>query len=57
MTLQELSDYYPTPKGDNAADVYSQAFEKFADQGTPLEKKLPVVRPWKTPAARRAAAG
>ena len=31
VTLQELDDWYPTPPvGENAADVYQQAFLKFA---------------------------
>ena len=30
VTLQELNDYYPVPQGENAADVYAQAFAKFA---------------------------
>ena len=42
VTLQELSDYYPVPQGENAAVVYAQAFAKFVG-GTPLENKLPVV--------------
>ena len=49
VTLREWSDYYPAPKGDNAAVIYAQAFAKFAGHDTPLEKKLPVVGMGKLP--------
>ncbi len=53
VTLQELSDYYPVPQGQNAAYVYSYAFSYYDDKpasNPTLDKPpLPVVGTGKLP--------
>jgi len=47
VTLQELSDYYPVPQGENAAEVYTEAFAKFTEKNSTND--LPVVGMGKLP--------
>ena len=50
VTLQELDDWYPTPPiGQNAADVYQQAFLKFSVTLKDENEKLPVLGMAKLP--------
>ncbi len=53
VTLQELSDYYPVPQGQNAAYVYNYAFyyydDKPASNPTLENPPLPVVGTGKLP--------
>jgi hypothetical protein len=53
VTLQELSDYYPVPQGQNAAYIYSYAFSYYVNEPEPSpgsgKAPLPVVGVGKLP--------
>ena len=43
VTLQDLNAWYPYPEGENAADVYEQAFAALVDHDSEKWGDLPVV--------------
>jgi hypothetical protein len=47
VTLRELSEYYPVPRGKNAADLYARAFAEYA--GHDMENKVPLLSSVKLP--------